>query len=647
MATLNEPLPQGLVQEKDSLSAQEDASKQGRSIKDIDQDVEIALFDEARGRMHDAYLFGVDDLEVIDANVEDSVALTNATTTDINDELTLEKTLIAIKAAKPKVISTAATIVTTAITTPRAKVIVFHEQVQAHIPTVSSSKDKGKAKMIEPEKPLKKKDQITLDKEVARKLVAEMKAKMGEEERIAREKNEANKAIIEEWDDVQAIIDADKRRARARKFEKQKLDERVQAEGADDDTEELKRCLEIVPEDDDDVAIEATPISSKSPTIVDYKIYKERKKSYFKITRADGNSQNYLTFGTMFKNFNREDLKNMVYYLPVEKMYPFTNSILRQLWKDVRLQVDYEVEMAYDLLRLIRRQINKGPRAVNTARPRAVNIARPNSAVVNAVRVSQVNAVKASACWVWRPTKPNGSSKKGEEDHGYVDSGCSRHMTENMFYLSDFKEFDKGYVTFGGGANDGRITAKGTFKTASKDETSGILKKFITEIESLVDKKVKKDGSPLFDSSPKNAGDAGKKHDKVLDKDSGASNELNYAFENLNTEYPDDPEMPGLETIATYDDSEEEVDFTNLESLIHVSPTPTTRTHKNHPLKQIIGSQNTPVQTMSKLKPTNEQGFSSVVYEGKTHEDLNTCLFACFLSQIEPTRVAKALTDPD
>nr|GEY12530.1 hypothetical protein [Tanacetum cinerariifolium] len=49
----------------------------------------------------------------------------------------------------------------------------------------------------------------------------------------------------------------------------------------------------------------------------------------------------------------------------------------------------------------------------------------------------------------------------------------------------------------------------------------------------------------------------------------------------------DDPKMPGLETIATYDDSEEEANFTNLESSIIVSPTPTTRTHKNHPLKQM------------------------------------------------------------
>nr|GEW09006.1 retrotransposon protein, putative, unclassified [Tanacetum cinerariifolium] len=212
---------------------------------------------------------------------------------------------------------------------------------------------------------------------------AEIKVEMDEEERIAREKNEANRAIIEEWDDVQATIDADRQECGENPKE--------------NSSRKLKRCLEIVPEDDDDVAVEATPLSSKSPTIVDYKIYKEGKKSCFKIVRADGNSQNYLTFRTMFKNFNIEDLevlrsivkksfkkikpvddmdnllfqtlktmfehhvediiwkyqqravkvnnwklfdscrvycvttKNMVYYLLVEKMYPFTNSILHQL----------------------------------------------------------------------------------------------------------------------------------------------------------------------------------------------------------------------------------------------------------------------------------------------------------------------------
>nr|GEV74125.1 hypothetical protein [Tanacetum cinerariifolium] len=420
------------------------------------------------------------------------------------------------------------------------------------------------------------------------------------------------------------------------------------------------------------------------------------------------------------------------------------------------------------------------PRLVNIARPRSVNTARPNSAVVS-----------------------DGHPQK--EYQGYVDSGCSRYMTGTISCLSDFKEFDGGYVTFGGGANYGRITSKGTLKT-------GILKKFITEIENLVDKKVKvircdngtefknsvmndfcamkgirrefsvartpqqngvterknkilieaartmladfklpitlwakavstacyvqnralvvkphnktpyelfrgrthalrfmrpfgchviifntldhlgkfdgkayegyfvgyfmnskafmvynirtrrveenlhvrfledkliiagarpkwlfdidmltksmnyvpvivgtksddfagikdiigagqsnmktgstqdyiympllKDGSPLFDSYSKISSDAEKKHDEVLDKECRALNKLNSAFENLNTEYPDDLKMPGLETNATYDDSEEEADFTNLESSIHVSPTPTTKTYKNHPVKQ-------------------------------------------------------------
>ncbi|GKA68557.1 hypothetical protein Tco_0768474 [Tanacetum coccineum] len=54
-------------------------------------------------------------------------------------------------------------------------------------------------------------------------------------------------------------------------------------------------------------------------------------------------------------------------------------------------------------------------------------------------------------------------------EKGFVDSGCSRHMSGNIAHLSDFKEFDRGYVTFGGGANGGRITGKGTIKTDKLD----------------------------------------------------------------------------------------------------------------------------------------------------------------------------------
>ncbi|GJR10603.1 ribonuclease H-like domain-containing protein [Tanacetum coccineum] len=54
-------------------------------------------------------------------------------------------------------------------------------------------------------------------------------------------------------------------------------------------------------------------------------------------------------------------------------------------------------------------------------------------------------------------------------DKGFVDSGCSRHMTGNIAHLSDFKDFDGGYVTFGGGAYGGRITGTGTIKTGNLD----------------------------------------------------------------------------------------------------------------------------------------------------------------------------------
>ncbi|GKA84569.1 hypothetical protein Tco_0806164 [Tanacetum coccineum] len=83
-----------------------------------------------------------------------------------------------------------------------------------------------------------------------------------------------------------------------------------------------------------------------------------------------------------------------------------------------------------------------------------VNTGRQN---VNTVRARGFNAVKPSACWVWKPIKPNGASLSNSQlnDKGFVDSGCSRHMTGNIAHLLDFKDFDGGYVTFGGGAHGG------------------------------------------------------------------------------------------------------------------------------------------------------------------------------------------------
>ncbi|GJR07207.1 putative ribonuclease H-like domain-containing protein [Tanacetum coccineum] len=108
---------------------------------------------------------------------------------------------------------------------------------------------------------------------------------------------------------------------------------------------------------------------------------------------------------------------------------------------------------------------------VNTVRGKNVNTARPK-AVVNVVQGNNVNVVKASACWVWKPkTKvlDHGNPQMDLQDKGVIDSGCSRHMTGNMSYLTDYEEIDGGYVAFGGNPKGGKITGKCTIKTGNLD----------------------------------------------------------------------------------------------------------------------------------------------------------------------------------
>ncbi|GJW26196.1 hypothetical protein Tco_0040007 [Tanacetum coccineum] len=84
---------------------------------------------------------------------------------------------------------------------------------------------------------------------------------------------------------------------------------------------------------------------------------------------------------------------------------------------------------------------------VNTVRGKKFNTARPK-AVVNVVKGNNFNAVKALACW--------GNPQIDLQDQGVIDSGCSRHMTGNMSYLTDYEEIDGGYVAFGGTPKEGK-----------------------------------------------------------------------------------------------------------------------------------------------------------------------------------------------
>nr|GEV74262.1 hypothetical protein [Tanacetum cinerariifolium] len=102
-------------------------------------------------------------------------------------------------------------------------------------------------------------------------------------------------------------LEEEERRALKRKTESTE-EKAVKKQKLDEEVEELKKHLHIVPNNDDDVYTETTPLALKVP-IVDYEIYLENNKPYFKIIRADGTYQLFLSFLSLLRNFNREDLE--------------------------------------------------------------------------------------------------------------------------------------------------------------------------------------------------------------------------------------------------------------------------------------------------------------------------------------------------
>nr|GEU47289.1 ribonuclease H-like domain-containing protein [Tanacetum cinerariifolium] len=101
---------------------------------------------------------------------------------------------------------------------------------------------------------------------------------------------------------------------------RQKLDEEV---------EELKRHLQILPNKEDDVYTKATLLALKVP-VVDYEIYIEHNKAYYQIKRADGSHQLYLSF--------------------LKRKYPLTKFTLNQMLNNIRLEVEEESEVSLELL---------------------------------------------------------------------------------------------------------------------------------------------------------------------------------------------------------------------------------------------------------------------------------------------------------
>nr|GEW09826.1 ribonuclease H-like domain, reverse transcriptase, RNA-dependent DNA polymerase [Tanacetum cinerariifolium] len=254
--------------------------KQEKMIEEIDQNAEIALDDETQGRIINDEMFGVDDLAGEEVVMH--------TTTGVKDSAA---------------------------------------------PTID---DKGKAKIIKPEVPSKRKEQMRIDKEEMEefskvqkvRLLVELIEKRKKHFAALRSQEKRNKPPTKtrmksqmstylrhmdgykqshlkgrSFDEIKELFDKEMTKVNdfiAMDSEAQESSTKRIAEHLEYDISKKQKVDENVKPAIDDF---------ESPTIIDYKIHKEGKKTYFEIIRADGNSQVYQTFEKMFKNFNREDLK--------------------------------------------------------------------------------------------------------------------------------------------------------------------------------------------------------------------------------------------------------------------------------------------------------------------------------------------------
>nr|GEU30417.1 hypothetical protein [Tanacetum cinerariifolium] len=249
---------------------------------------------------------------------------------------------------------------------------------------------------------------------------------------------------------------------------------------------------------------------------------------------------------------------------------------------------------------------------------------------------------------------PMGNPQHALKDKGVINSRCSRHMTGNMSYLSDFKELNGGYVAFGGNPKGGKIFGKGKIRIGKLDFDDVYfvkeLKFNLFSVSQMCDKKnsvlftdteclvlspkfklpdenqvllKNTDGDVAFDEkepksevnvSPSSSAQSKKHDDKTKREAKGKSHvESLTGYRNLSAEFEDLSDNSinedNADDITYYDDEDDvgaEADLNNLETSITVSPIPTTRVHKDHHVTQIIGDLSLATQTRKEPKRVHQ-----------------------------------------
>nr|GEU87145.1 hypothetical protein [Tanacetum cinerariifolium] len=363
-------------------------------IADIDEDVEVYL-EEAQAKAYNSDLQHSEKVHIMQ---------------DINEEQPIEMEEVLEVVTTAKLITEVVTIAeptTTVAQVPKVSAarrrmgVVIHDPEETAASVIVyievQSKDKGKGILIEEPKPLKGQAQIKQDEAFAR--IDEVSS--------AKEK---------------PLTEAPTRKNMMVYLKNMAGFKMNIFKGEEEVTIQEKEIKEK----------EATPLASKV-LVVDYQIDNENNKLYYRIIKADGSHKLFLSFITLLKNFNREDLEtlwNLVkerfettkpknfsdeyllnvlkimfekpnieanIFLPVDKKYPLTHLTLDQMLNNVRFKVEEESEMSLELLCIVSAVSQEVLEVVTAAKliTEVVTIAEPTTSVEPTTTAAQVPKVSA------------------------------------------------------------------------------------------------------------------------------------------------------------------------------------------------------------------------------------------------------------
>ncbi|GJY87387.1 hypothetical protein Tco_0502015 [Tanacetum coccineum] len=376
-----------------SLGDQEDASKQGRKIDNIDKDAEITLVDETQGRYGDDLMFDkVTTADEVVTTVIVEISTASPTKTIIADDLTLAQTLIEIRSAKPKVKGVV-------IEEQRKDRLVRQREEEANIVSWDNMQamidaDYQMAQQMQAEEQeilsIEEKSKLFVNLD-ARKNFAAMRAQENRNKppTKAQKRKTISYLIKKAMKRVNTFVDMDTELVEGSK---------VKAEDDDKETTELKILMEVIP-DEKEVALDVIPLAVNHML---KSFHREDLETLYKLVKAKYGSTRpvedldlflYKDLETLFEphvednvwknqsNYRVLDWKlydsrgvhslrkqNVHIHMLVERRYPLTGRIVRikRLIDDLRVTAAQLMLLVYKLLLMVLK-VNVASTQVTTA----------------------------------------------------------------------------------------------------------------------------------------------------------------------------------------------------------------------------------------------------------------------------------------